>query len=202
MFPCGKRSRIVDHRREHGVYGLISLIGVRYTTARGVAKKAVDLIFEQLGKNAPPSHTDVMPIYGGHVGLFSEFMRSAIEERPYGVSSDSMYNLARNYGAAYGDVLRYVEQDPTLAETVGRSSVLKAEVVHAVREEAAQKLGDVVFRRTALGSGANPGMDALAICARLMAQELGWSHARIQQELDEVRGGFPNFSAVSSPTPR
>lgn len=192
----GKRSRIVDHRREHDIYGLISLIGVRYTTARGVGKKAVDLVFEQLGRKAPPSHTDVMPVYGGDIGLFSDFMRSAIEGQPYGIRADSMHSLIRNHGSAYGDVLRYVEQDPSLAETVGRSAVVKAEVVHAVRDEAAQKLGDVVFRRTDLGSGAHPGEDALVVCARLMAQELGWSQSRIQRELDEVTASLPNFLKV------
>ncbi len=37
----GKRSRIVDHRKEHGTEGLVTVLGVRYTTARGVAERVV-----------------------------------------------------------------------------------------------------------------------------------------------------------------
>jgi glycerol-3-phosphate dehydrogenase len=71
--------------------------------------------------------------------------------------------------------------------------VIKAEVIHAVREEMAHKLGDVVFRRTDLGTGGHPGATALQGCAELVAAELGWSKERIQQELAEVEARFPNF---------
>src|SRR5690606_39335094 len=45
----GKRSAIVDHAKQHQLEGLITVIGVRYTTARGVAEQAVNLAFEKLG---------------------------------------------------------------------------------------------------------------------------------------------------------
>ena len=44
------RSRIVDHEREDGVLGLVSLHGVKYTTARAVAERAVDLSLRRLGR--------------------------------------------------------------------------------------------------------------------------------------------------------
>jgi glycerol-3-phosphate dehydrogenase len=45
-------SRIVDHAREHGAPDFISIVGVKYTTARAVAERAVDLIFRKLQR--PP----------------------------------------------------------------------------------------------------------------------------------------------------
>ena len=39
-----------------------------------------------------------------------------------------------------------------------------AYVVNAVRNEMAVKLSDVVFQRTELGTGGNPGDEALADC--------------------------------------
>lgn len=66
-------------------------------------------------------------------------------------------------------VLRLTDADPALAGTVGDSTVIGAEVIHTVREEAALKLADVVFRRTELGTGANPGEAALETCADDMA---------------------------------
>ena len=41
----GKRSQLIDHQAVHGTKGLVTMIGVRYTTARGVAERAVDLVF-------------------------------------------------------------------------------------------------------------------------------------------------------------
>jgi glycerol-3-phosphate dehydrogenase len=40
----GKRSLIIDHALEQGVDGLVTVVGVRFTTARGVGERAIDLV--------------------------------------------------------------------------------------------------------------------------------------------------------------
>jgi glycerol-3-phosphate dehydrogenase len=60
----------------------------------------------------------------------------------------------------------------------------------------ARKLGDVVFRRTDLGTGGHPGDDALRTCADLMADELGWDGRRIRCELEAVRDVFPGYAGA------
>lgn len=187
----GKRSRIIDHARDHGTEGLVTVIGMRYTTARVIAKNAVDLVFKKLRRKAPPSSTAVTPIYGGETECFDDFLRRATEARPPGLDAEVMHALLRNHGSQYRDVLKYLDEDPTWAETVEGSTLTKAEVIHAVREEMAQKLGDVVFRRTGLGTTGNPGESALRTCAALMAAELGWDKTRMQEELDQVGKVFP-----------
>jgi glycerol-3-phosphate dehydrogenase len=74
---------------------------------------------------------------------------------------------------------------------LGSSTTIKAEVIHAVRHEMAQKLSDVVFRRTDLGSGNRPEPRSLQVCADLMASELGWDQTRTQKELEEVQMLYP-----------
>jgi glycerol-3-phosphate dehydrogenase len=54
----------------------------------------------------------------------------------------------------------------------------------------AQKLSDVIFRRTDLGTAGHPGDDALAACAEIMGAELGWSRQRIGKELQQVQSEF------------
>jgi glycerol-3-phosphate dehydrogenase len=98
--------------------------------------------------------------------------------------------LIHNYGSEYPGVLKYIDGNPELSHRLGKSTVLKAEVVHAVREEMAEKIGDVVFRRTDLGTGGHPGEEALQACARLMASELGWDGNRVREEIIEVRNEF------------
>lgn len=193
----GKRSRLVDHARDFGVEGLITMIGVRATTARGVAERAIDLVLKKLGKKVPKSKTALTPIYGGEVACFEEFLHESTDQRPPVVGPEVMHSLARNYGSAYPEVLKYVNEDSTWADRVGASKVIKAEIVHAIREEMAQKLGDVVFRRTDLGTGAYPGEIALRACADLMASEMGWNEVRTERELQEVRAVFPRHAPSS-----
>lgn len=193
----GKRSRIVDHQKDHGIEGLVTLVGVRYTTARREASRAIDLVFRKLGKTFRKCVTDVTPIHGGRIEHIVEFRNQVSERRPSTLSSNVMRNLAHNHGSEYGEVLKYLQENPMWAEAIGRSSVIKAEVMHAVRMEMAQKLGDVVFRRTELGTGGFPGDDALRTCADLMAAELRWNESRVRLELEEVTSAFPRYSCMA-----
>ncbi|MFQ5705733.1 MAG: FAD-dependent oxidoreductase [Gemmatimonadales bacterium] len=191
----GKRSILIDHAKDHGVEGLVTMIGVRYTTARGVAEKAIDLVFRKVKKQPPKAVTAATPIYGGRIEHFDEFLHHATGQTPSAVNLEVMHALLQNHGSEYKEILKYVDQDPKCAETLPGSTVTKAEVVHAVREEMAQKLGDTVFRRTDLGTGGDPGEPALRECAALMASECGWDEGRVRDELAEVRAAFPHACA-------
>jgi glycerol-3-phosphate dehydrogenase len=48
----GRAARLHDHEKEDGIAGLLSVLGVKYTTARGVAEKAVTLCLRKLRKPA------------------------------------------------------------------------------------------------------------------------------------------------------
>ena len=187
----GKRSLLIDHSLTHNIDGLITLIGVRATTARGMAEKAVDLAAEKMGRKIPCSRTSVTPIYGGEIDFFEDFLKQAIKNRPKTIEVQSMRPLIHNYGSQYRKVLNCIDENPGWAKTLGSSKVLKAEVIHAVREEMAQKLVDVVFRRTELGAAGYPGEDALKASAYLMASEMDWDHERVKKELDETHAAFP-----------
>ena len=58
--------------------------------------------------------------------------------------------------------------------------------MYAVRNEMAQKLADVVLRRTELGMLGHPGPDALRACAEIVAHELGWDSTTVDRELAET----------------
>lgn len=188
----GKRSRLVDHRKAHGLEGLVTVIGVRATTARRVADQAVRMVFGKLGYRAPTCRTAVTPTYGGEIERVRDFERSGLAARPERVGAEVLSALVRNYGSEYRRVLRYLVEDPDWSATLGGSHVLEAEVVHAAREEMAQKLSDVVFRRTDLGTAGSPGYQAIARCAAIMARERSWSPARTEAEIGQVMRSFPH----------
>jgi glycerol-3-phosphate dehydrogenase len=182
-----KHYKIIDHRQDFGVDGLISVVGVKYTTARDVAQRSMDLVFKKMGRKVPQCQTETVRLYGGKIDRFQEFMVQAVKSQPYGLDEKVMRHLSFNYGTSYNEILNYGAQDPKWVELLPDSNeVLKAEVLHAVRAEMAQKLSDVVLRRTDLGTAMNPGEAALREAANIMAAELGWDEARVKMEIEEV----------------
>lgn len=192
----GKRSRLIDHAQQHQVDGLVTLIGVRYTMARGDSAQAIDLVSQKLGKGFQRPATEKIPVYGGKIENFAGLVQSATRHS-HGLAPDVVRAMVHNYGSEYSEVLKYADQNSAWAETLGDSKVIKAEVIHAVREEMAIKLGDVVFRRTDLATGENPGDQLLRECADLMAVELGWTREQINEQLRDVAQRFPNRAKTS-----
>ncbi|HOW97277.1 MAG TPA: glycerol-3-phosphate dehydrogenase/oxidase [Kiritimatiellia bacterium] len=181
------KSQIRDHAREGGPSNLISAVGVKYTVCRHIAENLVDLAVRRLGAAAGRCRTRETPLAGGDTGDFESFLAESRRVAPAGTSE----HLARNYGTRLRSVLALVSGDPSLARPLADSTeVLRAEVVHAVREEMAMRLDDVVLRRTGLGTLGHPGRPTLEECARLMAAELGWSPARQADELAAVERVF------------
>jgi glycerol-3-phosphate dehydrogenase len=182
----GKRSLLIDHERQHGFKGLVSLIGVRATTARGMAQKAITLIAKKLGAERSPSRTDSFPIYGGNFKSFNDLRQSALRQHKMLLKPDQIYSLVHNYGSEYAAVLKLIDENLRWKEAVGDSNTTRAEIVHAVRYEMACQLADVVFRRTDIGTGQLPSRDTLMECSELMAMELGWDRQRIDSEMSSV----------------
>jgi glycerol-3-phosphate dehydrogenase len=190
-----RQGQIHDHQNDDRVEGLITVVGVKYTTARNIAEQAVNLVFEKLGKQPSPCRTHLIPLHGGRIERLEAFLEQEINMTAYGLGSDVIQHLVYNYGLEYRQVLRYLDDDSTLGQTVRASSaVIKAEILHAVREEMAMKLTDVLFRRTELASPAYPGNACLQTCADLIAPTLGWSETKTQQELEEVKAIFSTLN--------
>jgi glycerol-3-phosphate dehydrogenase len=188
-----KHYQIYDHRRDDGVEGIISVVGVKYTEARGVAEKVIDLVFKKLGKKPPKSQTAVTPIYGGNIERFDDFLTAEVGKRSEEWDKKVISHLVYNYGSEYPKVLSYLDKDPDSKQAItntNNSPVIKAEVIHGIREEMAQKLSDIIFRRTELGVLGNPGEECLKTCASIMAVEMGWDERRMQEELEEVRATY------------
>lgn len=79
----------------------------------------------------------------------------------------------------------------------GRCVRFEAQIVYAVREEMAQKLEDVVFRRTEFTAGEYRDDAVLRRVADIAAKELKWVENRLRNELSEVKEMYPNFCRPS-----
>ena len=94
-------------------------------------------------------------------------------------------------------VLNYTNEDLPSLKLSGIPQLCDAEVLHAVRDEMAVHLSDVVFRRTDMGTGPDTDKTGTGVCARPMADELGWDQEAIDSEIESVGKTF--HTAASYP---
>jgi glycerol-3-phosphate dehydrogenase len=187
--PGGKGTRLATAPRIHnhsgeGLNGLISVLGVKYTTARNVAEAAVDEVYRSWDIDPPQARSARTALPGGDIECFDDYLSGETAANDRELSADAVRRLILNYGSQYSDVLKYYKQ--TAGRRDEESRVLVAETRHAVREEMAQKLSDVVLRRTELGSAGQPAANHLHLCAEVMAEDLGWDSDRVESEIREV----------------
>lgn len=192
-----KHYRLLDHARLGGPEGLLTVIGVKFTTARDVAEKIVNLAAKKLGKAKEGSRSRATPLIGGDIPRFCSFLEDVLAHAPGGVSPALLRHLVLNYGTEYVRLLGYGQESAALLSPLPGSQVLGAEVIHAAREEMACTLSDVVLRRTELGSAEYPGDEAIEHCARLMAKELAWPAKRLQSEVENLKRAYPMLQTVA-----
>jgi glycerol-3-phosphate dehydrogenase len=191
----GKESRFFDHRGQ-GVEGLVTVIGIRYTTARGDAGRALDLVLEQMPKAPPPPPTASTPLHGGDFASFSVLETGARRELGSALAPATLAAWLRNYGTEYRAVAKLVARNGGGAR-VAATATVKAELIHAATEEMAMRLEDVVLRRTELGSGSHPGAAALEEAAAILQPLLGWSDARRVEEIAHTESVLQHHRAAT-----
>jgi glycerol-3-phosphate dehydrogenase len=197
----GKQSRLIDHRESDNIAGLVTSISVRYTVARMDAVNAVDCAARQLLMHASRdprlSHltSESMPLPGGAIEDFEALARDVQRSRPTWLSAVSAATLLANFGTKMGRVLALADTDASLRNYVSGTDVTFAEIDCALRDEMAQTMSDIVFRRTELGTGGHPGEAALADLAAFMQAKLNWTSTRVQEERRSVDAQFARFLA-------
>ena len=191
---------VIDHQKKDNLQGLISVLGVKYTTARLIAEKAIDLTVNKLAVKAKRCQTHLTPVSGGQIKDFNAFLNQARVETANVFDAETIEHLVYTYGSEYRNLVEYIKEQPQLAERIDLDSpVIKAEIVHAIRHEMALTLADVIQRRTELGAAGLPSITVLQRCAEIMGEELGWSLERQMQETDSVKQKYP-FKAIERVT--
>jgi glycerol-3-phosphate dehydrogenase len=179
-------SEIRDHAGD-GAPGSLSVIGVKYTTARAVGARAAAAAAKRLGGSTRRTNTDTAILPGAgisdHEALTIETARAVgLEVAPA---------IVRHLNAVYGDrsaaIVRLMAErsDSRMPLTPGRPNV-GAEVVHAIRAEMACTLADIVIRRSELGAAGHPGKEIVAAIGAIAAEELGWDAGRRDLEIAAV----------------
>lgn len=177
---------ILDHGSD-GAPGAYTVIGVKYTTARRVAETTVDLVARGLRKRIARSRTATMVLPGAgiadHEALIIETARAGDVE----LSMAEIRHLIGRYAERAADIVRLMRNRADLRGAVSASApTLRAEVVYAIRHEAAVHLTDIAVRRTGAGAAGRPDDDTIRGMAAIAARELEWDAARTHDEIAAV----------------
>jgi glycerol-3-phosphate dehydrogenase len=174
--------------REHTVVapmpGLVLIAGGKLTTYRVMAKDAIDAAARSL-TDVRPSITHRVPLLGAQ-GFETRTNQRVSLARTTGLDVGWIDHLLGRYGGLIDEVLPLLVDRPALAEPlIHAPDYLCAEVVHAVTHEGARHLDDVLTRRTRISIETfDRGVLSAPQVAELMAGELGWDDARIDDEVD------------------
>jgi glycerol-3-phosphate dehydrogenase len=176
--------------REHEIIrepdGLLTVVGGKLTTLRRIGEDVVDRVAELLrdtGRETPigPCVTAERPLPGG----------GPVPETPgeHDLPADVREHLRATYGARVPGVLAILTEARDLAQRIDPElPYVWAEVTHAVRDEHAWDLRDVLCRRVPLYRQArDQGLAAAPRAATLMGNALVWTSSRREQALNDYR---------------
>ncbi|MDB6044864.1 MAG: glycerol-3-phosphate dehydrogenase [Gammaproteobacteria bacterium] len=180
-----KSPQVIDHASD-GIQGLVSIVGVKWTTARAVGERAARAACRRLRRSGDRPLQRLLssttpyadrPLHGG-----------------LQLSPDVAAHLWESYGPAREGVLALLAADATLmTRIVPDLPVVLAQIVHAARSEMAVQLSDVVRRRTPLYFSEALDRSALNACASVLARELHWSRREIGVQIDAVEAEMAAF---------
>jgi glycerol-3-phosphate dehydrogenase len=167
--------------------GLVTITGGKLTTYRRMAQDTVDVLNRRDG--ARPVHpTQNLPLQGsaGWPVLKQELAQLG---QSLGLDDAVIEHLGYAYGTESRAIYELVEQDASLGQRlIGDLPYLRAEVLHACREEMAMTPYDFLARRTSITlEDRDRGLGILDEVATMMAQELSWSPDTRQHLVDTYR---------------
>jgi glycerol-3-phosphate dehydrogenase len=190
--------QIRDHSA-HGVEGLLSVAGTKFTTARAVAEKITNTALSKLQHARVRCRTASTPLPGGSVRDVGLAIADARREFDEGLPADTIPHLIAAYGSRYRDVMEIAADRPDWRIRIAPGSpVIGAELILAARKEMAPTLADIVIRRTPLGAVGYPGDDPVARAAAIVGRELTWSDDRRRDEIAAVQRFYGIVNALKT----
>ena len=185
---------IIDHQSNDGPDGFISVLGVKYTTARNVSVKVMDLILKKLNRKPGLDGGENQSLAGGKITDILKFIRQKSEGNEHKLQEATIKHLALNYGSNFNIIEKMVYEDGNLGELIpGSDEAIRAELIYCIKNEFTHHLTDLLIRRTDIGSLRKPKIETIDYCADFMAREMGWSALQKQDEIDSLLNFYNRF---------
>lgn len=162
-----KNSLIIDHESATGPAGLISVKGIKYTTASHAAREVLTLVQKKLS----PSSKEVRP---------------ADPSLPQHPQHETDNRLENKYGRFAADILPFITSPGGNAKLDPEIDILSGEIHYFIENEMALKLSDIVLRRSDLGTGGIPSTHMLQSICTIMATKLNWDTREQKKQIKEL----------------
>ncbi len=170
---------------EESVNGLISIAGGKFTTARAVAERVVDLAAKRLGSfRSHECRTATTPLAGGRSVSTDEREAWTTRATKLGLDATQIEALSRTYGARLGALLDLTAErgaerlHPELPWII-------SQVDWAVEQEMARTVDDVLRRRLPIALGPyRRDPEVIRRVAERMGVLLGWDSAAKRDHLE------------------
>ncbi len=166
----------------------LSVTGTKLTCFRSLAEEVGDRVMRALGRWAPSRTArrtlDGMDEAAGKVEALV-WMDVSEEMAASGLRRETLEALIETYGRGYTRVLELAKKLPEGTERLcPNNPEIVAQLHHAVTDELAVSLQDVLLRRTGIGQSRCQGLDCAAAIGARMSELLGWSPRRLDAELE------------------
>lgn len=194
----GKRSLVIDHAKTDNIDGLTTLVGIRYTMARGEAEAVLDIVQRKLGLQPNRPGSDFIKLWGGDFDSFNDLLATTRSSLASTMDEAALRSLLHSYGSEASIIFDVMKELAEGDKTFGDTNVTRAQVLYACRNEMVESLADLVFRRTDIATAGNPGDNTLLEIAQFMGRERDWDEQRLQQELQRVQRRFPQWLSEGS----
>ena len=187
-----------DISRKHEIFeikpNVFAIAGGKYTTYRSMAKELINQLVELLGKKGR-CRTDKIPLHGWvstkrkHWENWAKIAMENLTIR-YNLEKDIAKHLLC-YGKNYLQICKLMDLNPSLRERISQNRpYIIAEIDHQVKHEKAVTLNDIMFRRTQLQLSHEQGMDCVVTVANRLAEILGWSSERKENEISRYKASL------------
>lgn len=176
-------SRSREHSIAWTVPGLLTVTGGKLTTYRSMAASAVDAAASKIARaGTRPARTDTTPLPGAR---FQSLDEELAEASAVVGAAEVAEHLVYSYGNEWRKVWSLVREDAALATPLAPTlPYILAELSHAVEQEMASTLSDLLIRRLHLAFETHDhGISTAPTVARIVAPLLGWTQERIEREL-------------------
>lgn len=193
---------------------VISVTGVKYTTARPTAIKTLARALGKSGSRPPmkprsratvradpasAGRTDVnAPLYGAarSMDAVAQATGDCLAGRIDPARSQSIIRrLCSQYGSVAVDIARAAGGASNGFECIPGQDGIRAEIDYCIEAEHCKTLSDFLLRRSGIGSLGVPPEATIRYCAAVMGECLGWSEKRVDAEIENLKSHYDRVEA-------
>jgi glycerol-3-phosphate dehydrogenase len=170
-------------RRHRAARGLYSIVGGKLTTHRALAEDVLHKLRRELPRPVRRDATRKRPLPGAITGRDRDALLDDLQRR---FGEHQAQRLLRIYGRSAVEVAAFAER-AELGERLAGTDVLTAELVHALTNEFAVTLVDLLQRRNMAGLDGDFGLRAASAAAGALTRLGIWDSVRAAHELGTYR---------------